>query len=231
MRLTKLAPALTLLGLVAATSSLLGGCVDNRATLYIDHVAAFSSEDDSCELDASLEGLQLGSGSYDQFAGNPYFITVVVGNQLAPLGDNDTLRPETSRIQIQGAVISVTAPQGGTSVDAFTVPFAGIVHPDDSEDPGLAAMRFPILPASPLLDPGNYLVSIVIFGETLAGTDVETGEFVFPVDVLEYGSLSSCSSYSTLLDEGRINPCGGSQDGYVVPCGNRTDGVRCGSCN
>ncbi len=231
MRLTKLAPTLTLLGLVAATSGLLGGCVDNRSTLFINNVI-YLGPDDDCGFEASLDGEYRGTGLYDQFSGAPYTAGLVVANQLAPLGDNDTLRPETSRIQIQGAVVEVTSPQGGTPVEAFTVPFAGTIQPDDSEDPGLASISVSLLPANERLSPGTYIVGITVFGETLAGTDVESGRFDFPINVVEFGSYASCDSFASLADQGLTHPCGRwSQDGYVVNCGSSTEGPNCSRCN
>ncbi len=233
MRLTKLAPTLTLLGLAAATSSLLGGCADNRSTLYINHVLGFGP-DDECTAEASLDGEYQGAGIYDQFGGVPYRLTMVVANQLAPLGDNDTLRPETSRIQLQGAVVEITSPAGSSPIAAYTVPFAGTIQPDDSEDPGLASITvlLPLSDDNSRLDPGTYIASITVFGETLAGTDVESGKFDYPISVSTFGAYARCESFSGLEDLGAVHPCGPlSQDGYYVSCGNSTEGPNCSRCN
>jgi hypothetical protein len=217
MRLKKLFSALSLLSLCSVGAFASTGCVDNRTTLFISGVAGFQPGD-TCEVDVSLSGSQLLSGSYDPLPGVPYYAWLIVANGLQPLGSNDTLRPETSRIQLQGAEISITGASGGSAAPAFTINFAATIHPDDSEDPGLAVLPVPIVPPTLNLGPGDYQVGITVFGETLGGTDVESGDFSFPVTIVPDGSFTVCASAAT-LDEELIHPCGAlAQDGYVFPC-------------
>lgn len=217
MRLTKLFPALSLLSLCSVGALTAGGCADNRTTLFISGVAGFQAGD-TCEIDVSLSGTQLLSGSYDPLPGVPYYAWLIVANGMQPLGDNDTLRPETSRIQLQGAEISISSASGGGAAPAFTINFAATIHPDESEDPGLAVLPVPIVPPTLNLAPGDYQVGIVVFGETLGGTDVESGDFSFPVTVVPDGSFTVCES-AAALQEGLVHPCGAlAQDGYVFPC-------------
>lgn len=217
MRLKKLFSALSLLSLCSLGALASSGCADNRTSLFISGVAGFQSGD-TCEVDVSLSGTQLLSGSYDPLPGVPYYAWLIVANGLQPLGDNDTLRPETSRIQLQGAEISISSSTGGGAPPAFTINFAATIHPDESEDPGLAVLPVPIVPASLGLAPGDYQVAITVFGETLGGTNVESGDFSFPVTVVPEGSFTRCVS-SDELSEGLVHPCGAlAQDGYVFPC-------------
>ncbi len=216
MRPKQLFSALSLLSLCSLGALATGGCADNRTTLFIAGVRYFEPGGD-CEADESLGGNQLLSGSYDPLSGFPYYAWVIVANGLQPLGDNDTLRPETSRIQLQGAEISVRTVTGAAAAPAFTINFSATISPDDSEDPGVAVLPIPILQPSLSLNPGDYQVGITVFGETLGGTDVESGEFDFPVTVLPAGSLYSCQATS---ESESVHPCGPlAQDGYTYPCG------------
>ncbi len=217
MRLKKLFSALSLLSLCSVGALAAGGCADNRTTLFISGVRGFVPGD-ACEVELSLGGTQLLSGTFDPLPGFPYYAWLIVANGMQPLGENDTLRPETSRIQLQGAEISISEVSGAAAAPAFTVNFAATISPDPSEDPGVAVLPVPIVPASLGLDPGGYQVSIVVFGETLGGTNVESGEFQFPVTVLPEGSLTLCESFA-VLEEEQIHPCGFlAQDGYAFPC-------------
>lgn len=230
MRLLKLASTLTLLSTIALGASLSGGCADNLATVYVDHVIGYDSENYECVIEPAFDGPGLTTGRYDYFAGNPYYVRLVVGNQLVPQGDNDLLRAETSRIAIQGAVINTYDGSGNSVLASFTSRASGTIQPDDSEDPGLSAFGIPIIQTQPVLPVGNYQIGIEVFGETLGGTNVESGEFLFPVEILPYGYYSSCDSNDTLFENEDRNPCGVlSQDGGLVSCNDRPDEV-CDRC-
>ena len=217
MRLKKLFTAATLLSACSMTALLTGACADNRTTLFVSGVYGFAPGD-SCELDVSLSANQLVGGVYDSLPGFHYFALLIVANGLQTLGDNDTLRPETSRIQVQGAEIAIATSTGATAAPAFTINFSGTISPDESEDPGVAILPVPIIPATLGLPPGDYLVGIKVFGETLGGTSVESGDFNFPVTVETPGRYSECE-VAAAMPEGTVHPCGGlAQDGYYTPC-------------
>jgi hypothetical protein len=213
MRLNKLVTVCVLLTPVAVMT---GGCVDNKTTLYIDRVAGFDP-DGNCEVALSLQAsgeVAIGQGYYDPQVPYAYVAPLIIGNQLVPLGDNNTLRPETSRIQLAGAEVRVEPPPGASSIPAFTTYFAGTVNPEDSTDPGLALVTVPVIPGDAQLDDGIYRFSIKVFGETLGGTEVESGEFIFPIQIQNGGSTDNCAT----IDEVDPHPCGYVQDGYLWPC-------------
>jgi hypothetical protein len=218
MRPKKFTTALSVLSLSLLGALLSGGCVENRTTLFITGVAAFSPGD-QCDPDPSLTADFNVIGSYDPYPGLPYYAWLIVANGLQPRGENETLRPETSRIQLQGAEITISTITGAAAAPAFTINFAATIHPDDSEDPGLAVIPVPIIPPSLGLGYGEYQVAIKLFGESFGGNDVESGDFSFPVNVTNPGDMTVCES-SASLNEDLIHPCGGlPQDGYVFPCG------------
>ncbi len=203
---------LTLFAIGVATASA-GGCAENRTTLYIEHVLAQESNSDECDVSPPGE-LYRSAGLYDPGSGLPYVAHLVIANQMVPLGDNDTLRPETSRITMEGVEVSGAG-------ESYTVPVAATVHPQPSTDPGYLTIGAPIL--QPDVSPGSYEITIVAFGTTLGGLKVETGEFVFPVTVLPEGSMRDCRTESQLADGDensvREEPCGrAGQDGYPYYC-------------
>lgn len=214
MRLKKLSTALGLAAVSTLSALSMGGCVEDRTTFFIAGVAGFPPDEPECDLDPSLSMTQLTVGTYDPSSGAPYITWLLLANGMQTLGDNDSLRPETSRIIVEGAVVTIS--QGENSVDSFTIDSSGVVNPDESEDPGLAVIPIAVLPAGLGISNGDYVIRISVFGETLGGIDVETSEYAFPVTVRS-GSLVACT---TGVDR-RGHPCaeGAAQDGFEVTCG------------
>jgi len=207
----RLVHALVTLSVITAAAGLSGGCVENRATLYIESVLGQSGDSDECDITPPGE-VFVASGSFDPGSGTSYVAYLVVANQMVPLGDNDTLRPETSRIQLEGAEISMPGQ------DTYSVPFSATVHPDPSTAPGYVTVGVPILRSD--VTAGVYQVTVVVYGTTLGGLNVESGEFVFPITVFEEGTFAFCGSLADMTDEGYpTDPCGRfGQDGYLYPC-------------
>lgn len=229
MRLNKLHSTLSLAAATMVSVISLGGCVEDRTTLFIAGVYSFAGET-TCEVEVSLTANQLAAGFYDPGTGAPYQMYLLVANGIQPLGDNDTLRPETSRIVIEGAVIRVTESLGGAGVTEFTQNLGFVVNPDDSEDPGLAAVGIPAIPAGMGLPDNEYTIFVSVFGETLGGIDVESSEFAFPVTVQSGGALT-CDSIDNIPEE-RLHPCGPgflAQDGFIGTCDGNSSPV-CGGC-
>jgi hypothetical protein len=137
---------------------------------------------------------------------------------LQPLGDNNTLRPETSRITLEGAEISISGAAGGPGAAPFTSRFSGTIYPDDSEDPGLAVVEVPIPLYGLGLASGQYDISIVAFGTSHGGLNVESSAFVFPLTVLDAGLTGVCASAD--LEELAFHPCYPKyiQDGSPFVC-------------
>jgi hypothetical protein len=218
MRLKNFSTALGLATAAIVSALSVGGCVEDRTTLFIAGVTGF--EDDKCDTEVSLAGQQLASGTYDPSTGNPYVVWLLIANGIQPLGDNDTLRSETSRIVVEGAVVRVEE-SGGGEVAAYTVDSSVLVHPSESSEPGLTSAPIPVIPGGLGLDNGLYVLYISVFGETHGGIDVESSEYAFAVDVRS-GALR-CS-------DGAGHPCGPAlaQDGYAVACGDVTP--ECPAC-
>ncbi len=229
MRLNKLKSALLLTTICSMGALFVGGCADNNTTLFVSGNAGFAP-DSKCELEASLTVDQNPHGRFDTGALVDYRAWLIVGNGLQPLGDNDTLRPETSRILIEGANITITDANQAPVVPEFFQQFSASIQPDESEDPGVAIIPVPMIPAGLPLTPGEYVVNVEIVGETLGGTKVESNIFKYPVKVVPPGSFRVCGDPDG-VDEATFHPCGKylAQDGYGFSCfGVDTD--YCNSC-
>lgn len=209
--LMRLVHSLVTFHVLALGAALSGGCVDNRATLYIESVLAQDPAGEECDLTPPGD-LYMGSGRFDPGSGGAYIAHLVIANQMVPLGDNDTLRPETSRIQMEGAEVSIPGQE------PFTVPFAVTVQPDASTNPGYITAGVPLMTSD--VGPGNYQVKVVVFGKTLGGLNVESGEFVFPITVYRSGTLAYCGTFDEMTEAGyAVDPCGREgQDGYRYAC-------------
>lgn len=176
------------------------GCAENKSTLFIQGV--MHREAPSCIAEPDPEGVMLGSGVLDVALSGDYFATFLVGNQFTPRGDKERLRTETTRVILQGATISVN---GGSGTD---VTGSGVVPPSSAEDPGWGL--FSALVVSGATAPGVIDVGVKVFGETLGGKHIESGEFLFPIHVCN-GCLISFPSDafapgSTVCGSGTAEP-------------------------
>jgi hypothetical protein len=202
----KHAATLGALGLViTAAAATLPSCADNESTLAIRGVLALSADTCTTTADPSAE-LQF-NGIIDTALAGEYTAMFLVMNQLVPRGDPNLLRTETARVQLVTADVRIQDTTGTTitrsdgSAGEFTVPIVGFADPGTGTTPGYGSA------AVTLIDPGtvadlaaqsqqtglgmDLLVKVIIHGHTLGGTDVETGEFTFPLHAC-YGCLVDC---------------------------------------
>lgn len=209
--------ALGLVLLAAAPLTLLGpaGCADNKSTIFIKHVLA---KPEDCLFEADPSAAFIGSGRVDLAVTDSYAPFLLIGNQMVPQGDDDTLKTETSRVALQGAEVNLEV-AGGGSVANFSTTCSGTIDPVGGPEPGYGVTQVTMIPPGLDLAPGDYLATVTVFGETLGNQDVETGEFVFPINVCE-GCLIFFNQDSrdngTCI--GETDPAGGclpGQDGLV----------------
>jgi hypothetical protein len=124
---------------------------------------------------------------------NAYFAEFLMGNQLIQQQNTDLLMTETSRIIIQGAVVTITgadgnAIPGGTS--SFTSLTSGEIDPSAGETPGFAAASLEIVDPTTVqalrnalkpFDEELIVTYVKAFGQTLGGDHVESNTFEFPI--------------------------------------------------
>jgi hypothetical protein len=177
-RLVCFGSAATVLALTASA------CVDNNVTLFIEKVMA-PDPDDNCVAQSDPDGLFYGAGALDTALSPQYEAWVLVGNQMVARGDSDTLRPESSRIQLYEAEVEIFDSSGGT-ISSFTHPVTGFVDVGSGTEPGWGLAKVTLVDAGTggALGGLQTLISrIKIYGVTLGGIDVETGYYDYPIQV------------------------------------------------
>jgi hypothetical protein len=120
-----------------------------------------------------------------------YGCNLLLGNQLAPRG-NDSLRTETSRIQIYAFDVTVTDIAGAV-VGEFSSPAAGFVDPGQAPSAGYGAVGATLIDfntAKLMADRGDaegrvqpVLSTVIARGRTLGGTEVESAPWSFPLEI------------------------------------------------
>jgi hypothetical protein len=223
------------LGVVASAAGLVASaCADNEQSLFIRQVQAGSSG--QCAYTADPSGIALGQGVLDLMITSRYRAALLVGNQLVERGSPDQARAETSRVQMHEAEVRVELPDG-TEIKSFTIPGNGFVDPSNGAQPGwglfltelidwTTAKRLrELLGAEPPPDQrlstiGRVVAVVKVYGKTLGGRELETGEFRFPIEVC-YGCSVSFPPDRTLQGAGLPEPnCGdcGDTSSLSAPC-------------
>ncbi len=223
MRFLKLSLA-TLLAVPLAGATLTSGCVENKSSVYIHQVQAYS---DGCDPPLfAPDELTTTTGVMDPGFQNGYTAALLIGNQLTPLGDSETLRTETSRFVIKGYEVHLMSGDLGAELLAFTQVASGTVSPTNDEDPGYGGVFATLIPPGFAARPNTlYVASVRVFGETLGGTPLETAEFSFAIQTTSSGA----SSYGYNEDGDCIN--GEPPDELRLACIYGQDGATsCGRC-
>lgn len=192
--LRRVAAGLMLLG----TSSIFApACAENESSLFVRGVMA--PEATSCLFPApSGDAIQLFAGSLDLAVASVYTAGLIVGNQLVRRGDEDKIRTETSRIELYAADVTILGSNqevlqrsdGGEA--AFETPITGFIDPGSGTEPNYGVAGVLLIDSGTAeqlrgeLGAGGFrdlLVTIVVRGRTLGGTELESGEFQFPITV------------------------------------------------
>ena len=202
-----------------AFTSLSLGCVDNNVSLFIRQVQ-IPDEDDDCVVQADPAAMFRLSGTMDTALTTSYQAVLLLGNQLVPRGNADTLRPESNRVQIYEIEVSVFDYLGGV-LSEYTMPASGFVDPSSGTTPGFG------LVGATLVDhaTGQYLAGVSqaqtvvsrvkVYGVTLGGLEVETGYWDFPIYVCQSTGLNTgCLPCNAPEDSGDaiVQPCFFGQD-------------------
>jgi len=173
------------------------GCADSESMIFIRQVQArVSSGSAGCIANGSPSSLFITGGTLDVAFSLQYSAAILVGSQLVPRGNSSQLRTETSRIALQGAVVRVQDANGAVRWGPVTVPGSGFIDPASGANASYgvtetillgsefgAQLRAEILAAP---EPGliKHLTAVVkVFGRTLGGLNVDSGEWQFPLSV------------------------------------------------
>ncbi|MCC6217776.1 MAG: hypothetical protein IT376_23155 [Polyangiaceae bacterium] len=168
--------------LAMASAGAAGGCADNETMLFVVGVQAVEGD---CLAKPDLSKPFRGAGVLDLALRNPpvYSAALIVGNQLVQRGDEEKLRTESSHISLEGAEVTVTD-LAGTQLDAYTVDVSGYVPATKGNEAGYGVATVPLIPGGGDITAGaTYRAIVRVFGRTLGGQVVESGEFVYPISV------------------------------------------------
>jgi len=163
----------------------LQGCVDNESSLFV--VGVFNIGETQCLAEPDSTAVLLPSGTLDRTLANGYQAALLVGSHLTEQGSREKLRTETSRLQVEGAHLTLYNTAGA----AFTLPdtaATGLVNPASGTDPGLASVFAQLIRPADFANlgaPGQAIIRIRVFGTTLGGQEIESGDFDFPIQVCD----------------------------------------------
>ena len=221
------------------------GCADSESTLFIRQVQIpQQSSGNVCTVDNSPSSSHRLSGVLDVALASQYEATLLVGNQMIDRGSKDDLRTETSRVQIGGSEVYVKDAAGRVIAGPYTVPSAGLIDPASGSNPSYGTVDSVLvdsvtasklaseLGALPRGTIRRLTAHVKVFGRTLGGTDVESGEWQFPIDAC-FGCLVS---YPREADDPNIagpdcrNPS--AESNIPTPCSpGQDDPVDCRLCH
>jgi hypothetical protein len=183
-----------LVGAMAFVPLLAGGpgCADSESILFIRQTQALVAG--KCSVDNSPSSISLLQGSLDLAFQSQYRAALLVGNQLVPRGNSSQLRTETARVQIQGSIVRAEDATGAVVWGPVTVPGSGFVDPATGADASFGVVSSVLLGSElsatlqPQLQADRNLVrhftSVArVFGRTLGGMSIESGEWRFPINV------------------------------------------------
>jgi hypothetical protein len=174
----------------AAAMGLSAGCAPNDSALFIRGVLA--QQPPQCIVKNDPSSLMLGMGVLDREFAQTYVAALLVGNQLVRRGSKDQLRTETSRVRLEGAIVSVGTAAGST-IQEFSTIGTGFVDPGTGDEPGYGVMFATLIPPGAGA-PGEVVnVTVRVFGTTLGGQEIESGDISFPIAICQ-GCLVSYPS-------------------------------------
>ncbi len=207
------------------------GCADNNSSIFIRQVQVPDVANE-CVVTADPGGLMRTQGAVDPalqaFAfgdARPYNVSLLVGNQLIRRGDDETLKVETSRVQLFEAEVEVFDFQGA-SLTTFSQPISGFVDASSGSEPGYGLTSLTLIDGATLANAGTQtlVARVQLFGESLGGIEVETGLWDYPVSVLPGGF--GCSDPEN-CDDPIIFGCSFGQD-EIPDCRCHPSGGACG---
>jgi hypothetical protein len=234
---------LSLCATTVGIAAVMPSCAVNDQSIFVRSVLAPSTnrQNGSCIYTDDPQQPQLLGGTYDVGLSDNYSAVVLVGNQLTPRGDSLNNRAESNRAHLQGGVVQVKEP-GGALIREFTAYAVGFADPGANNAPDFGLMSLTLIdaPTKDLLAAQlpnrqvskTIVVTFRVFGKTLGGVELESGDFDYPIRVCN-GCLVSfidsndptapadqqpnCLKPRPTTGAGSTGPCASGQDEYT-PC-------------
>lgn len=193
------------LSCVLACVPLLGACVDNDGSAFYvsGHVMPTSGEG-VCTLDPSGENLVV-RGVFNVESTFGYFVFPLYNNQLRNRGSDAPLRTDPNGVQITSAEVELRKADGsviafGGLPNPFSVATSGFVPSTDNAATAAQSVgNILVIPpayadslAGMFTDQDVLVAAVTVFGETTGGVDVESEEWLWPIDLCKGGCLFEC---------------------------------------
>ncbi|MBX3211044.1 MAG: hypothetical protein KF850_03340 [Labilithrix sp.] len=227
-RLIGQAVAVTAFGVLAA--ALTPACAENDQSIFVRSVLApsLNRQNGVCAYTSDVTQLMLSQGVLDIGITDSYVASLLVGNQLIARGTTQGVRAESNRARLDGAVVRVSDPTGAT-LSEFTALGSAFVDPALNNLPSYSPLFVTVIdPASvqrvaeqvPVGQTRLLVANIKVFGQTLGGVDIESGEFQYPIRVCNGCLVSFADGDATCalpLDDNSQGPCSIGQD-EPTPC-------------
>ena len=180
-----------------AACALTPACAKNDESIYIAAVLAPAATrtNGACQWTNDPTQTRLFNSLFDVGVRDDYEAVLLIANQMIPRQDPAAPRVESNAIHIDGAVIRVTDPNGNDVVPSFTSFTSGAVAlTQNNGNPGYLSVGVPIIDGNTAANlrtqvpqdrvtQKEFLVQIRVFGKTLGGVDVESGEYQQPLKV------------------------------------------------
>jgi hypothetical protein len=194
------AGAVTLLAMGAALAP--SACARDDSSIFIAGVMIGTQSNGICTYTPQAMPTFLLAGSIDAAFAGQYVGVLQVENQIVSRGSPNTLRTETSYVNIYEAEVQVLDPtQGMAAISQYSVPATGFLTVGMAGQPGLGASAVVMVDAATVQALGaraaatgteqQVVSSVVLKGRTLGDLEEHTQEFLYPITIA-YGS--SCSS-------------------------------------
>jgi len=220
------------------------GCADSESVLFIRQVQIpQKSSGNTCTVDNSPTSSHRPAGVLDVAIASQYRASLLVGSQLVDRGSKDDLRTETSRVQMEGSEVYLTDSAGRTIGGPYTVPSAGLIDPANGSNPSFGLVESVLvdsvtasklaseLSAQPRGTIRRLTSHVRVFGRTLGGTEVESGEWKYPIDVC-YGCLVTYPLGTDDPTQPGPNCRAKGEDEPTVPCEpGQDESVDCRICH
>jgi len=213
--MSSLARRMLVVAMLAGSAAFGGqGCADSESMIFIRQVnVPVPGGATGCTVTADPAALTMPQGSLDVAFRLHYDAALLVGNQLVNRGSREQLRTETASVQIEGAEVRLEDASGARAWGPFTVPATGYIDPAVGSTPSFGLAEVVLLgpdfgaqmSAQLAGSPGlvkRYTSVVKVFGHTLGGTPVDTGEWHFPISIC-YGCLIS---YPSAANDPKLSP-------------------------
>lgn len=181
-----------------------------------------SGEGGACSISSSPGDTFRQSGALD--ASNAFFYDMypVIASRIET---SDTQTQLQRTIRVEGARVKLRNAGSDSVIDEFEVPFSGSVLPDGGST--AFAVRLADANNISLFSAGSTIVAEVkVFGD-LAGGEVESDPFLYPIDVCQdclFNNLGGCETVLTSFEPEPGGECNPAQDVPVDCCTNSVSG-------